>query len=135
MLATLYFAARREYAIDLSHRAIRVLQLVAFSKEAPRIGDVARFLGCATGTASELVKRLQGKGLIARRRSDPDERVVRLELTDAGRSALTEHTSLKPDELANGLDALPTSDQRELVRLVAALTEAVSHDTIGRRSG
>ena len=124
-LASLYFAARRDYAIDLTHRAIRVLQLVAFSEDPPRIDDVARFLGCATSTASELVKRLQGKGLIVRRRSDSDERVVRLALTEAGQTALTEHTSLDPLKLEAGLGALPASDQKELVRLVGALTGAL----------
>lgn len=134
-LASLYFAARREYAIDLSHRAIRVLQLVAFSEAPPRIDDVARFLGCAASTASELVKRLQNRGLVVRRRSDRDERVVRLELTDAGQAALTEHTSLDPTKLEVGLGSLPGSDQRELVRLVGALSEALLGDTESDRPG
>ena len=70
ILARLYFDARRDYSIDLSHRAIRVLQLAAFRGDPPRIDDVARQLGCATSTASELVKRLQSKGLLVRTSSD-----------------------------------------------------------------
>lgn len=123
LLAFLYFAARREYAIDLSHRAIRVLQFVAYREETPRIDDVARFLECATSTASELIKRLQSKGLVVRSRSDRDERVVRLELTEAGRAALIEHTSLDPKKLETGLDALPVRDQKELIRLVGEVTD------------
>lgn len=130
-LALLYFVARRAYAIDLTHRAIRVLQLVAFSVEPPRIDDVARYLGCATSTASELVKRLQAKGLVVRRRSGQDERVVHLALTDVGQTALTEHTSLDPQKLESGLRSLSASDRRELVRLVSALTDAVGAEPIG----
>ena len=131
VLAALYFAARRDYEIDLSHRAVRVLQLVAFSEAPPRIDDVARFLDCAASTASELVKRLQGKGLIARRRSDADERVVCLALTDAGRSALAEHTSLDPVKLRAGLRSLPASDQEALVRLLGELTRGLLDDRSG----
>jgi DNA-binding MarR family transcriptional regulator len=124
-LATLYFVARRDYSIDLSHRAIRVLQLVAFADQAPRMDDVAHHLGCAASTASELVKRLHSKGLLVRRRSEQDERVVRLELADAGQVALTEHTSLDPKKLETGLEALSVSDQKELVRITRALAEAL----------
>lgn len=124
-LASLYFVARRDYGIDLSHHAIRVLQLVAFGEKAPRIDDVARVLGRAASTASELVKRLQNKGLLVRRRTDKDERVVRLELTAAGRTALTEHTSCDPQKLEAGLAALPAAEQRELVRLIKGLSDAV----------
>ena len=126
--------ARRDYVVDLSHRPIRVLQLVAFSDEPPKMDDVARFLGSAASTASELVKRLQDKGLIIRRRSDDDERVVRLALTDAGHVALTEHTSLDPGKLATGLGALPASDRKELVRLVGALAESLLAGTADGRA-
>ncbi|MDP6706966.1 MAG: MarR family winged helix-turn-helix transcriptional regulator [Alphaproteobacteria bacterium] len=130
-LASLYFVARPNYAIDLSHRAIRVLQLVALRDAPPRIDDVARFLGCAPSTASELVKRLQKKDLVVRRRSDSDERVVEIELTEAGRTALTEHTSLDPAKLEKGLGALPVEDQRLLIHLIATLVEGL----YGKNSG
>jgi DNA-binding MarR family transcriptional regulator len=125
ILARLYFDARRDYSIDLSHRAIRVLQLAAFRGDPPRIDDVARQLGCATSTASELVKRLQSKGLLVRRRSDIDERVVELYLTNEGEAALLEHTTLDMEKLKSGLSALSVREQDELIRLVGELTEGI----------
>jgi DNA-binding MarR family transcriptional regulator len=124
-LAVLYFVARREYSIDLTHRAIRVLQLAAYRDDPPRIDDVARFLGCALSTASELVKRLQVKGLLVRRRSTIDERVVELGLTKKGRTALTEHTSLDPSKLELGLGLLNAADQKSLVRLIEQMTQGL----------
>ena len=116
-------ADRREYAIDLSHRAIRVLQFVAFRQDPPRIDDVTAFLGCAPSTASELVKRLQKRGLVVRHRSASDERVVHIELTEAGWTALTEHTSVDPAKLESGLETLSVKEQKELIRLIGALTQ------------
>ena len=124
-LSALYFAARRDYDIDLTHRAIRVLQFVAFREDAPRIDDVARFLGCAPSTASELLKRLQTKGLLLRTRSKSDERVVRLTLTPAGQEALVQHTSLDPGKIQSALGALPAGDQETLLGLMQAITERV----------
>jgi DNA-binding MarR family transcriptional regulator len=125
ILARLYFDARRDYSIDLSHRAIRVLQLAAFGSDPPRIDHVARQLGCATSTASELVKRLQSKGLLVRRRSDKDERVVELYLTDEGETALLEHTTLDIEKLKRGLSTLSAGEQDELIRLAGKMTEGI----------
>ena len=125
ILARLYFDARQDYSIDLSHRAIRVLQLAAFGSDPPRIDDVATQLGCATSTASELVKRLQSKGLLVRRRSERDERVVQLYLTDEGKAALLEHTTLDMEKLKSGLSVLSAREQDELIRLAGKLTEGI----------
>lgn len=126
LLASLYYEARREYQIDLSHRAIRLLQLVAYSSSAPRIDDIAKFMGCATSTASEHIKRLQKKGLLARHRSEDDERVVRVKLTEVGRSALVEHTFLDSEKLSKGLKGLPVREQTELIRLLKIMTDRLT---------
>lgn len=124
-LARLYYEARRDYSFDLSHRAIRVLQLTAYREDPPRIDDVAIQLDCAVSTASELVKRLQSKGLLERRRSKMDERVVELYLTDKGDAVLQEHTTLDSAKLALALSALPAREQDELVRLVSELASGI----------
>ena len=129
VLATLYFVARREYSTDLTHRAVRVLQLAAYRDDPPRIEDVANYLGCALSTASELVKRLQKKGLVVRQRSATDERVVQLELTDEGRQALVEHTSLDPNKLELGFGTLSVGEQKEIIRLVEEMTRRVKEQS------
>lgn len=117
-LATLYYVARREYEIDLTHRAIRVLQYIAYQDQPPRLDDVANFLDCAPSTASEFIKRLQIKGLLVRNRSRTDERVIEIELTVSGKAALVEHTSLDKGKLKTGLKALDRAEQESLIRAV-----------------
>lgn len=127
-LTRLHYAARRTYSTDLSHQSIRVLQLLAMSATPPRVDDVARHLGAAASTASELLKRLQRKGLAERRRSAADERVVEVRLTEAGRAALDEHTSMDPAKLATLLGRLPEAEQATLTALVEGLTDACAQD-------
>ena len=125
VLAALYRRARRDYGSDLTHRAIRVLQFIAFSETPPRIDDVARQIGAAPSTASELLKRLAGRGFVVRRRAEDDERVVRLTLTPAGRAALGEHTTLDPEKLARGLGSLKKTEREELARLLERVVDGL----------
>lgn len=120
-LTRIYYAAKRGYGADLSHRAIRVLQLTAMAAAAPCVHDVARGLGMAVSSASELLKRMERKGLIERRRMSSDERVVEISLTPAGEAALTEHTTLDPAKLAAALADLTPAEQETLTALVERL--------------
>lgn len=115
-LAKLYYVARRDYQTDLTHRAIRVLQFISYRQEPPRLDEVREFLGCAPSTASELIKRLQKKGLLTRTRSKNDERAIAIELTESGAKAVTEHTSLDPAKLNAGLTRLNAREQEVLLR-------------------
>ncbi len=53
------------------------------------VSGVAAFQSTTRGTASQLVKSLEAKGLIARRTDERDRRSAQLNLTDAGRAALS----------------------------------------------
>jgi len=127
-LTRLHYAARRTYSTDLSHQSIRALQFLAMSQSPPCVDDVARHLGAAASTASELLKRLQRKGLAERTRSAADERVVEVRLTEAGRAALDEHTSMDPAKLRDLLGRLSDADQATLAALVDRLTDACAPD-------
>lgn len=50
----------------------------------------ARFQATTRGTASQIIKTLEGKGLIARRRSETDKRSVLFQVTEAGRAVLSD---------------------------------------------
>ena len=48
------------------------------------IGDVTRELGLATGASTRLIDQLENRGLVTRRRSMADRRVVSVALTQQG---------------------------------------------------
>ncbi|VXC14048.1 Organic hydroperoxide resistance transcriptional regulator [Microbacterium sp. 8M] len=61
------------------------LAMLALWEQSPRsLGDLAAALAMEPATASPLVKRLEGDGLIERRRSSADERRLDIALTAKG---------------------------------------------------
>ncbi len=61
------------------------LVMLALWERSPRsLNDLAADLALDSATASPLVKRLEKEGLIARERSNEDERRLDIRLTDAG---------------------------------------------------
>ena len=62
--------------------------LVLWEVEEASVGQLSSRLGLDSGTLTPLLKRLEQRGLIIRRRSAEDERVVRVCLTDDGHGLL-----------------------------------------------
>jgi DNA-binding MarR family transcriptional regulator len=61
-----------------------ILRLIA-TAATPTAADLCRQLNYDTGSMTRMLARLERKGVIARKPSNEDRRVVRLELTPAGR--------------------------------------------------
>ncbi|HUW29460.1 MAG TPA: MarR family winged helix-turn-helix transcriptional regulator [Sulfuriferula sp.] len=79
-----------------------------------RVGDLSKALTIHQSTASNLVDKLEKRGLLRRERGGPDQRVVRLYLTPAGlevvnraprpaQGVLMEALNSLPDEILEGL--------------------------------
>lgn len=62
--------------------------------EDPTIGALARAVHLSQPTVSGIVSRLEGSGLVARRRSEGDRRAVVIDVTAAGQRILDEAPSL-----------------------------------------
>jgi len=84
----------------------------------------ASFQATTRGTASQIIRSLERRGLLARTRSEHDRRSVRFELTEAGRAMLAQ------DPLRDLIDVIARlgSGERDrflqtLSRLAAALAE------------
>lgn len=84
-------------AIDLTQKQCATLSLIAANPGVPQIALVNR-LGADRATMMAIVDRLEGKGLITRRRSTADRRRQELYITSQGettleraRTAIAEH--------------------------------------------
>lgn len=75
--------------LGLTHPQYLVM-LALWERSPLSITDVGRLLQLDLATASPLVKRLEGLGLVDRRRDPADERTLRVTLTEAGRALRTE---------------------------------------------
>jgi len=96
-----------------------LVMLVLWERDGLALGDIGRRLHLDSGTLTPLLKRLESAGLVTRRRSDEDERVVLITLTEKGRALkaraepiplkLAEAMHLEPAQalaLKEGLEAL-----------------------------
>jgi len=70
---------------------------------------------------SDIVSRLKDRGLVSKRRSSDDERVVLLELSEDGREALRQHTMLDSDRLGPLVDKLSSSERATFLSLLAKM--------------
>ncbi|MBS2013068.1 MAG: MarR family transcriptional regulator [Deltaproteobacteria bacterium] len=100
--------------LGITYPQYLVMLVLWEEKEAPvkRIGER---LGLDSGTLTPLLKRLEAQGLVVRRRSNDDERVVEISLTPGGK-ALRAKAKKIPRALAcaSGFDP---DDKRSLARL------------------
>lgn len=120
----LYAATRavtRSYAELLDHVGLtypQYLTLLALwgADESPTVGELGRRLHLDSGTLTPVLKRLEARDLVVRRRDDADERRVRLEVTDEG-WALRERVAEVPLRLASSM-GMTQAEGRELRRLL-----------------
>lgn len=109
----LYAAARKIVAaytpvlkpLGLTYTQYLVM-LVLWEKDGIGVGQLCARLRLDSGTLTPVLKKLEERSLLERRRSGKDERVVILTLTDQGR-ALREQALGIPEEVGRCLSLTP----------------------------
>ena len=126
-----YHWAQRVQGADLpvTRRALEVLQHLSASGPLT-VGEQAEHMGLRRNSASELLQRLEVKGLVARIRDERDERRVLVWLTDAGRDVVSRVGQvLAPDLLAQTMANLSPAERAIVVRGFELLAAADSAST------
>jgi DNA-binding MarR family transcriptional regulator len=121
-----YHWANRVQGADLpvTRRALEVLQHLSLSGPLT-VGEQAEHLGLRRNSVSELLQRLEAKGLVARIRDERDERRVLVWLTDAGRDVVSRVGQvLAPDLIAQVMANLSPEERAAVVRGVELLATA-----------
>ncbi len=108
--------------IDITVTQYRLLVLVSESDRS--VGDIAEHLGVNQSNASRHCDRLQRLGLVERRRSGADARIVFIALTDQGRALVEEVTARRREEVRRLLDAIPVRDARALIGVLEVFNRA-----------
>ena len=126
-----YHWAQRVRGADLpvTRRALEVLQHLAASGPLT-VGEQAEHMGLRRNSASELLQRLEAKGLVARIRDERDERRVLVWLTDAGRDVVSRVGQvLAPDLIAETMETLSPAERAIVVRGFELLAAAETSST------
>ena len=95
--------------------------LALWEKDGVTVGELCGKLMLDNGTLSPLLKKMQQEGLVERKRSEADERVVVITLTEEGR-ALQEKAKDIPVKVAGCVD-LPPEKAMMLYSLLSELLE------------
>lgn len=95
------------------------------------VGEQALHLGISRATASELIDRLEAKGLVERMRDERDQRRVFVWLTDEGRRRVTTMAgSAWEDPFVAAVAALPEKTRRQIIDGLGALLDAAAANKI-----
>ncbi len=97
-----------------------VLEVLYHKGELP-VCDVQRRILVESSSTTYVVDKLVKRGLVRRRRSRTDRRVVRLALTPAGRQLIGHIFPRHAHAMRQALAALPPREQAQAVRLLRAL--------------
>jgi DNA-binding MarR family transcriptional regulator len=92
-----------------------------------RITDLAALERLAQPTMTQLVKRLEHDGLVARERQADDKRVVLVRLTASGRAALEQFRTSAGAALSAHLAEMPDDDVQALATATETLARLVEH--------
>ena len=93
-------------------------------------GELADRLHIATPTVVKSATRMQASGLLTRRRDEHDARLVRLYVTDRGRSVRTAIETERDNLAQRATATLTDSERRALMRALAKIVEEFSDDPI-----
>jgi DNA-binding MarR family transcriptional regulator len=119
-VATLSLGAAAEETTIAQYRSLVVLA----SRGPQRLTDLAEALDVAPSTAGRMCDRLVRKGLVRRHRARADRRAVLVSVTTAGREVVDQATTRRRALIAGILGHLPTAQQMEVARALAAFAAA-----------
>jgi DNA-binding MarR family transcriptional regulator len=116
--------------VEVTMVQFRVLVLLADEGQRS-VGEIAEELGVNASNATRHCDRLQKLGLVARRRSTTDARVVRVALTRSGRHLVEEVSEQRRADVLRVLERMPVREQVAAVHALGAFNEA-AHEHGGR---
>lgn len=90
-----------------------------------RVSDLAKALSVHLSTASNLLDKLTKRKLVRRERNDPDQRIVRLFLTEEGERVIANAPGPARGVLPEALNRMPDETLDELNRSLAKLLEVI----------
>jgi DNA-binding MarR family transcriptional regulator len=91
---------------------------------AQRMSDLAAYLGISVSSATSLIERLEGKGLVARVHDPGDRRVVMCHLTASGEAELARFWRVRRSHLEAVADILTVEELTRVVEVMELLVTA-----------
>ena len=100
--------------LDITYPQYLIL-LVLWENDKVLVNEIGKKLLLETNTLTPLLKRMEAKGILRRKRSSEDERKVFITLTDSGRNMKDEALCI-PGELIKGIPGSYSIEKLEQLR-------------------
>jgi DNA-binding MarR family transcriptional regulator len=97
-------------------------------KGSVNVRNLAQDLGVTPGNVTSIIDRLVAQGLVERRQSPEDRRIVLLQLTDKGRKKITDIHETGMSHLKRVLARMSPEDISALIRGVRSFIAAIGQD-------
>jgi len=110
-----------EGALSLVH--LNLLMLLRFNGPLT-MSRLAELLDVSVASATGIVDRMEKKGVIERRRSDEDRRVVEVSVTDKGQQVFTTMQAERQANMMRMISKISDADLRALLKGLRAVREA-----------
>lgn len=91
-----------------------ILKAIAFQAH-PTIGNLAQSVSLSQATVTNILDRLESRGLVERARSTIDKRRVLVTTTEAANAMLAENPTIFPEEFSRRFDNLPEWQQQMIL--------------------
>ena len=99
-----------------------IVFMVLWDKENVNVGQLGEILHLDAGTLTPLLKRLEKEGYVTRKRSEEDERVTLISITEKG-NELKEKCKDIPLKISESGSSLKEKEAKELYRLLYEFLE------------
>ncbi|MBQ9488525.1 MAG: MarR family transcriptional regulator [Lachnospiraceae bacterium] len=99
-----------------------IVFMVLWDKESVNVGQLGEILHLDAGTLTPLLKRLEKEGYVTRKRSEEDERITLISITEKG-NELKEKCKDIPNKLSECRSLLTEQEAKELYRLLYQFLE------------
>jgi DNA-binding MarR family transcriptional regulator len=113
---------------DLTFGQLRLLFVLGQAGPVP-IGQLAEKLGVTPATVSELIDRMERRGMVARRHRADDRRIVECEIAEGGSSLLAQIAGARQQGTRRLLAVLTGDELADLDRLLQSIAERLAAAT------
>ncbi len=109
--------------LDLTYPQYLVM-LVLWEEGDQNVSEIGKKLNLDSGTLTPLLKRLEQKGIIVRKRKTEDERIVGISLTEHGKN-MEEKAQCVPEKIVETLN-ISTDDLLQLKKIIDQINSQIN---------
>ena len=107
---------------DITYNDMHIIEAVGID-ESRNMKTVAKLMSVTTGTLTKAMDALCEKGYVVRERSTKDKRVIKLRLTDKGKSAYYHHEQFHRQMIKNIASEMSEQETEVLIYALAKMVD------------